>query len=246
MQSLPSATPSLDDVLRRINAKLDASQVRALFLGAHASTSLRLGPQHLLEDICGPSPVLGDDVADANVNLQSLMAAWNGLIDDHRAGRLHLSRVPIGNPPQREELQELTQRRLDEITWFLRGIDAGRDDPMEFGAAGAELFRRLAEASVFLERYQDLLGRLPEADYPDAGRMLEEMTIAIERIIGDLITVGADVRRAAIAESQQHPGMHTNRMAPVRAPAKVGRNAPCPCGSGRKWKRCCGSPTSVH
>lgn len=25
-----------------------------------------------------------------------------------------------------------------------------------------------------------------------------------------------------------------------RAPAAVGRNAPCPCGSGRKFKQCCG------
>jgi len=25
---------------------------------------------------------------------------------------------------------------------------------------------------------------------------------------------------------------------------KVGRNAPCPCGSGKKFKKCCGSPTS--
>ena len=24
------------------------------------------------------------------------------------------------------------------------------------------------------------------------------------------------------------------------APAKVGRNQPCPCGSGKKYKRCCG------
>ena len=23
--------------------------------------------------------------------------------------------------------------------------------------------------------------------------------------------------------------------------AKVGRNAPCPCGSGKKFKKCCGS-----
>ena len=27
---------------------------------------------------------------------------------------------------------------------------------------------------------------------------------------------------------------------PYRAPAKVGRNAPCPCGSGKKFKKCCG------
>jgi uncharacterized protein YecA (UPF0149 family) len=26
-----------------------------------------------------------------------------------------------------------------------------------------------------------------------------------------------------------------------RAAAKVGRNDPCPCGSGRKYKKCCGA-----
>jgi|GEM_PF-1805645 len=28
---------------------------------------------------------------------------------------------------------------------------------------------------------------------------------------------------------------------PVRAEARVGRNEPCPCGSGKKYKRCCGA-----
>jgi hypothetical protein len=27
---------------------------------------------------------------------------------------------------------------------------------------------------------------------------------------------------------------------PIRVPKKVGRNDPCPCGSGRKYKKCCG------
>jgi preprotein translocase subunit SecA len=30
----------------------------------------------------------------------------------------------------------------------------------------------------------------------------------------------------------------------VRAQPKVGRNEPCPCGSGRKFKKCCGA--NVH
>jgi uncharacterized protein YecA (UPF0149 family) len=30
--------------------------------------------------------------------------------------------------------------------------------------------------------------------------------------------------------------------APMRRPApKVGRNEPCPCGSGKKFKKCCGT-----
>ncbi|MHC4481645.1 MAG: SEC-C metal-binding domain-containing protein, partial [Planctomycetota bacterium] len=27
---------------------------------------------------------------------------------------------------------------------------------------------------------------------------------------------------------------------PIRVSQKVGRNAPCPCGSGKKFKHCCG------
>jgi hypothetical protein len=30
----------------------------------------------------------------------------------------------------------------------------------------------------------------------------------------------------------------------VRQERKVGRNEPCPCGSGKKYKKCCGSPLS--
>jgi preprotein translocase subunit SecA len=33
--------------------------------------------------------------------------------------------------------------------------------------------------------------------------------------------------------------------APPGKAAKVGRNAPCPCGSGKKYKKCCGRPGAV-
>jgi preprotein translocase subunit SecA len=28
---------------------------------------------------------------------------------------------------------------------------------------------------------------------------------------------------------------------PVKKEPKIGRNAPCPCGSGKKYKKCCGA-----
>jgi len=34
----------------------------------------------------------------------------------------------------------------------------------------------------------------------------------------------------------------TPRIAPtVRDTPKIGRNDPCPCGSGKKYKKCCGA-----
>ncbi len=57
------------------------------------------------------------------------------------------------------------------------------------------------------------------------------------------------VFRARIAEPQQPTvrRMVENRQEdtvrqPVKAENKVGRNDLCPCGSGKKYKRCCGKP----
>jgi len=53
-----------------------------------------------------------------------------------------------------------------------------------------------------------------------------------------------DIRRESAKPEQPKP-MKTNReqaqqRAPVRAAGHVGRNDPCPCGSGKKYKKCCG------
>ncbi len=42
--------------------------------------------------------------------------------------------------------------------------------------------------------------------------------------------------RRAVAERQQAQRIST----------KVGRNEPCPCGSGKKFKKCCGAPSELH
>jgi SEC-C motif domain protein len=38
-----------------------------------------------------------------------------------------------------------------------------------------------------------------------------------------------------------HSGHEPKHAEPVAAPPKVGRNEPCPCGSGKKHKKCCGA-----
>ncbi len=64
-----------------------------------------------------------------------------------------------------------------------------------------------------------------EADQEAAGRELASWRRSQGRM-----TVSAELV----------PGPAVSR--PVaRAAPKVGRNEPCPCGSGRKYKRCCGA-----
>lgn len=75
----------------------------------------------------------------------------------------------------------------------------------------------------------------------------EDVVSAYERL-GELFTrlPGREADLQALAAEQrawqQETGGIVATASPVRRAApKVGRNDPCPCGSGRKYKRCCGA-----
>jgi len=55
-----------------------------------------------------------------------------------------------------------------------------------------------------------------------------------------------DFAPVSAVRQQMAAGIEASRAAdekpkPIRAQAKVGRNEPCPCGSGKKYKKCCGA-----
>lgn len=79
--------------------------------------------------------------------------------------------------------------------------------------------------------------------------MFDEMTALIrENTVRMLLTViprrREDVERKAVAKvtATSSGGDDTVKSSPVRKGHKVGPNDPCPCGSGKKYKKCCGAP----
>lgn len=63
----------------------------------------------------------------------------------------------------------------------------------------------------------------------------------VDAIVPSLVAIHAHwlaLRSAAFVVTPRGP---TRRDAP-----KVGRNDPCPCGSGRKYKKCCGEARTLH
>ncbi len=47
-------------------------------------------------------------------------------------------------------------------------------------------------------------------------------------------------QQAALQQSMPEENPRAPALTPVRSGPKVGRNDPCPCGSGKKYKKCCG------
>ena len=87
--------------------------------------------------------------------------------------------------------------------------------------------------------------RDPVVEYKIEGfEMFEEMINAIRELtVSSLLKVGFAKRleRKKVAEpTKESYGEDEPKKKPARAASKVGRNEPCPCGSGKKYKNCCG------
>jgi uncharacterized protein YecA (UPF0149 family) len=59
-----------------------------------------------------------------------------------------------------------------------------------------------------------------------------------QRQLDDLAKKG---RRKEDVEAEAKLVKETEKVKPLAGAAQPGRNDPCPCGSGKKYKKCCGA-----
>lgn len=89
--------------------------------------------------------------------------------------------------------------------------------------------------------------RDPVIEYRMEGfEMFEQMTEAIkEDTVKQLMTIqirqDQEVKREQVAKPTNASSDGSESKRPVHVGDKVGRNDPCPCGSGKKYKKCCGA-----
>ena len=149
------------------------------------------------------------------------------LLLEKAAGVYSKKEAELGEPLMRELERVMMLRVVDE--YWMDNIDAmqelrqgiglrayGQNDPVvEYKREGYEMFERMIAA-------------------------IQEETL--RRIFLARVQVGSTVKRERVAkvtgESAGADG--TVKKQPVKKGKKVGRNDPCPCGSGKKYKKCCG------
>ena len=68
--------------------------------------------------------------------------------------------------------------------------------------------------------------------------MFEQMNQKIQEDVVKILT-HAKIEKAPVIRVQKRE-LNTNQTKPAQSQKKVGRNDPCPCGSGKKYKDCCG------
>ncbi|MGI6175455.1 MAG: preprotein translocase subunit SecA [Christensenellales bacterium] len=87
----------------------------------------------------------------------------------------------------------------------------------------------------------------PIIAYTNEGfEMFENMIASIQEDTVDmLLRVSVKQRPERKRVSAETSNSSTERKAALRTGAKIGRNAPCPCGSGKKYKNCCANKTTA-
>ncbi|BDF72775.1 protein translocase subunit SecA [Oscillospiraceae bacterium] len=170
----------------------------------------------------------GDELAMPEEELQKYGAEeLSGLLLERATAVYARKEKELGEPLMRELERVMMLRVVDE--YWMDNIDAmtelrqgiglrayGQNDPVvEYKREGYEMFENMIAA-------------------------IQEETI--RRIFLARVQVGAGVKRERVAkvtgESAGSDG--TVKKQPVKKSKKPGRNDPCPCGSGKKYKKCCG------
>jgi uncharacterized protein len=124
---------------------------------------------------------------------------------------------------------------LDEIMNVVRGGEPVPGSPINRESLEAAL-QETAEESDFDEE----AGLEDEDDFDPAeiDELLEPLSAA-ERVqlISELPSVLLTLHLVRLEEQKPRP---------ARRESEVGRNDPCPCGSGKKYKKCHGAPDALH
>ena len=140
------------------------------------------------------------------------------------------------------------QEHLYEIDRMREGIGLrayGQLDPLiqykkEAYAMFEELWDRLDEEIVKTVFNAELAEtRMPRQETPANMRAIHQEAPAMAGMSAQDPEADAAVQRSG----RRGPGSDgsPDRQRPIKVERKIGRNAPCPCGSGKKYKKCCGA-----
>ena len=149
-----------------------------------------------------------------------------------------------GGPEQMRQLERMVYLQMLDTLWKehllqmdhlkegigLRGY--GQKNPLlEYKREGFDLFAGLIQA---INQYTvGNLMRIQIVHEETLARMEEEQREAREREL-------EQAERNARAQAEAEAAADRKQQPLQREEEKIGRNAPCPCGSGKKYKKCCG------
>lgn len=215
---LPKHLQELDDLLLGDRFGDDAMLLSELdgFLAGLVVGPALVKPGEWLPVIWGEEGVPFEDAREAQRALDLIMAHYNGIIGQLEQGGYR--------PIYDTDLDGSTMWML-WIEGFWRAVSLRVDDWLAFGAQDDDDLQR----AVFTLTHLHEIASTPSAEL-EAMAIDNELEASAPNLIPDAVLT---LHRTRLAQAGSAPGQATVK------PPKIGRNDPCPCGSGKKFKKCC-------
>ncbi|KQC08271.1 MAG: preprotein translocase subunit SecA [Candidatus Cloacimonas sp. SDB] len=149
-------------------------------------------------------------------------------------------------------VDELWRDHLHEMDLLKEGISFrayGQKDPLiEYKKESFHLFQELVgniNRNVTRKVFTTYI-IAPEAlkDFLEMADQKHSAASAFEKAKASMLAAQAQGRSAAPVP-QEPPSGEKRKITPRVVEEKIGRNDPCPCGSGKKYKKCCGKLTNT-
>jgi preprotein translocase subunit SecA len=153
-------------------------------------------------------------------------------------------------------LQSIDEKWMDhlyELDYLREGIHlrsyAQKDPLIEYKQEAFQMFSEMVDDidrsilwALFHARFDAEQEKRPRRR-PDSGVAVHQVASTYSAAAAGSGPAGPG--DAAIAAAPvSGPESAAPKRQPVRATPRVGRNDPCPCGSGKKYKKCCGKGTA--
>lgn len=198
------------------------------FLFGIASAPVLARPSEWVPDVFGGKGPELRNLKEAESVMGALMACYNDAVRATETDGDPIDPMRVGIDLDSEESLRLWARGF---SYAYDGVDQAWEEIL--ATAEEEDRERLSVALTALGVWSDPaeLQRIQELTDAELVEDLRSYREFLPVALGLVAGVGRGVYEAKLAAERGAP--------PVRAKAAVGRNAQCPCGSGKKYKHCC-------
>jgi len=189
----------------------------------------------------------GEDLKDHIINMMKDVAE-----DDEMFEKMQKAYAAKELEVGKERMRELERMLLLKIvdTKWMDHIDAM--DQLKSGI-GLRSFGQQDPAQAYANEGFDMFEAMLESIKEDMVKFVLSISVTTSADRKQVISIGAankkdagsafdEGKQKSVAESS-HANLHPtdgSKPMPIRVEKKPGRNDPCPCGSGKKYKNCCG------
>jgi hypothetical protein len=223
------------ELLKKTGAKLSINVVYGLFYGCLASPDLVM-PSRYIPLILGEEDRELKSMEQVERIYGNLMSLWN-LLSGWKPERGPCLFPDIEYPGNYGGVVQRLKDNYSLVEQFIKGLDMGGTEESDFSTDGLKALKDLSKTSVMVQKYAEVIEKEKAENEKDIN---EELTYAtgLENILAECIArinLGLKDARMKVVEEMSMLSNH-----PPSNNTKISRNAPCPCGSGKKYKKCCG------